>query len=209
MQRRKDSLQSQRWVGIGSPVGRPTARQTGPGSRRATGPLRRGPCAYTASSRSSPHIFSSAYIDPSLWLEQMHHDVAGIDQYPVRSSRALDLDTLQAGILELFTQMLCHRADLPVSQPRGDHHPIAEHCLTGEIHGDDVLGLVVLKAGHDHTLQTVQLRNLGFQLLYPGSRGLLRAGRNGFLAWAAGNHPGFRQLRLDDRLSWGRFVPCR
>jgi hypothetical protein len=56
--KRGDSLQSQRWLGTGFPAGCPATVRVAAGQQVFCAEVR----AYTASSRSSPHIFSSAYI---------------------------------------------------------------------------------------------------------------------------------------------------
>ena len=64
-----------------------------------------------------------------LGLEQMHDDVAGVDQHPVGTAGALHLHALQSGAVQFLRQMFGHRRDLPVGKACRDHHAIAERRL--------------------------------------------------------------------------------
>jgi ribosome silencing factor RsfS/YbeB/iojap len=117
--------------------------------------------------------------------EQVDHQVAGIDQHPVR--RALDRvpPQLQPGLLERLFQVRRHGLDLPLDLAGGDHHAVGEGRPAGDVQHLDVLRLVVLQAGADGR----------HQLLHPFQRRLGPARRAG--------GPG-RPLRTGDRKVLGR-----
>ena len=115
---------------------------------------------YTVSSRSAPHIFSSAYIARASGLNRCTTMSPASISTQSDTAGAFHLHALQPRLVQLLAQMLRHGGDLPVGQAGGDHHAVAERRLPRQVQRDDLLGLVVLQAADDHRLQAVQLRRL-------------------------------------------------
>ncbi len=77
--------------------------------------------------------------------EQMHHDIAGVDQYPIALVLALDGHGTDSLGLEFFDEMIGHGRDLPLRAARGDDHVIGDGGFIFEIDRNDLFGLVVVE----------------------------------------------------------------
>jgi hypothetical protein len=79
--------------------------------------------------------------------EQMHHDIAGVDQYPVALRHALDPQIAETLRLKPLDQLVGNGRDMAVGAAGGDDHLIGESALAVKIDRGDVFGLGVIEAG--------------------------------------------------------------
>jgi hypothetical protein len=81
--------------------------------------------------------------------ENVHNDVAGIDQNPIGMRQALDANIALAGLLQLHRQLVGNCADMAVGAAGRDDHAVSERGFAIEVDGDDVFRLGVFKLGKD------------------------------------------------------------
>jgi len=79
--------------------------------------------------------------------EQMHHDIAGVDQHPVALRHALDPQITETLRLEPLDQLIGNGRDMAVRAAGGDDHLIGKSALAVKIDRGDVFGLGVIEAG--------------------------------------------------------------
>src|SRR6201986_180353 len=95
-----------------------------------------------------PHAFEVVVL-ATFGAEDMHDDVAGIDQNPIALTRAIDRPRAVASLFQTAREMLRHRGDMARRTPGRDHDRVAERGASGEVDGGDVLGLVVVERFQD------------------------------------------------------------
>jgi hypothetical protein len=79
--------------------------------------------------------------------EQMHHDIAGVDQHPVALRHALDPQIAETLRFKTLDQLVGNGRDMAVRAAGGDDHLIGESALAVKIDRGDVFGLGVIEAG--------------------------------------------------------------
>ena len=79
--------------------------------------------------------------------EQMHHDVAGVDQDPVALRHAFDPQIAETLRLKPVDELIGNGRDMAVRAAGGDDHLIGESALAVKIDRGDVFGLGVIEAG--------------------------------------------------------------
>ena len=91
----------------------------------------------------APQLFEIV-IGADLGPEQMHDDIARVDQHPIAPRLTLDRRSA-ARTTAPASRCSVSAAQLPARTAGGDDHIIGDRRLAGEIDGDDVLGLAVIE----------------------------------------------------------------
>lgn len=81
--------------------------------------------------------------------EQVHNDIARVEQHPVAILFAFQGNPFQSGALHLFAQMFRHGSDLPPRCSRRNDHVIGQRGLARKLDGNDVFGFIVLQRRGD------------------------------------------------------------
>src|SRR6185503_13447347 len=95
-----------------------------------------------------PHLFKIVE-GPNFRPEDMHDDVAGVDQHPVALPHALDTDAGTTRVFQVLDQVVGDSADMTLRPAAGHDHVIANRGFSGEIDNDAVLGFHVFETGED------------------------------------------------------------
>jgi len=95
-----------------------------------------------------PHLFKIVE-GPNFRPEDMHDDIAGIDQHPVPLPHALDTDAGTTRVFQALDQVVGNSADMTLRPAAGHDHVIANRGFSGEIDNDAVLGFHVFETGED------------------------------------------------------------
>ena len=100
----------------------------------------------------------------------MDHHVAAIDEHPVALFHSLDLRRAEPGLFQAAYEMVGHRADMALRPSARDHHVIGDGCLSGQIDGNHIFGLVFLQALEHESEHFRRLAGVG-RLSLAGCRG--------------------------------------
>ena len=79
--------------------------------------------------------------------EQMHDDVAGVDEHPVALRHAFDPQIAETLRLKPLDELIGNGRDVAVRAAGGDDHLVRESALAVKIDCGDVFGLGVIEAG--------------------------------------------------------------
>jgi len=88
-------------------------------------------------------------MDPRFGTEQMHDDVAAVDQDPIALIGALDADALQTFGFEFFDEVFGHRLDVTGRGAAGDDHVVGDRRAAGEFDDDRIGRFVVVQGFFD------------------------------------------------------------
>lgn len=91
-----------------------------------------------------PHFFQPVEV-ADFRPENMHDDVAAIDQNPVALLHALDAGGAMTGFFYPARQMVGDRPNMALGAPVGDDHKIRDGGFVFKIDDNDVFGLIVFK----------------------------------------------------------------
>jgi len=83
----------------------------------------------------------------------MNDDVAGIDQDPIAMRQALDTNARHAALFQLGAELLGNRADMAVRAAGRDDHVIGHRAFAGEVDGNRLFRLGVVKDFKNLVLQ--------------------------------------------------------
>lgn len=100
---------------------------------------------------------------PGFVSEQVHDDIAGVDQDPVGLAATFSDVADHSLALQPLEQMLGHRFQMSPGATRSDHHGIGHAGLADEIDDDGVDRFVVTKRCFDEMLEIV-VRRFGSRL---------------------------------------------
>src|SRR5215831_6530725 len=97
---------------------------------------------------SRPHlleVIELAYLGP----EDVHDDVAGIEQHPVALRSAFDAHPTVSGLFKLALDLLGDGSDVPIRAARSDHHVVADGRFPPNIDHHHVLGFGIIQPESD------------------------------------------------------------
>src|SRR5262249_30176257 len=94
----------------------------GPRSGQGLWLVRRGPVARPLSRPHLLEVIERAH----LGSEDVHDNVAGIEQHPIALWPALDAHPAVSGLFELALDLLGDGSDVPIGATRSDHHVVAD-----------------------------------------------------------------------------------
>lgn len=123
--------------------------------------------------RLQPHVFYVVIV-PDLGAEQVHHDIAGIDDDPVALVGSFQPDIAIPLFFQAFLKFFGKSGDLCGGTAGGDDHVIGDTGLAAQVDGFDVFRLVSIQ----------RFFNKGFQL-FRGAEPVLVCFQNGcfLLLW--------------------------
>jgi hypothetical protein len=85
--------------------------------------------------------------------EDMHDDIASVDQHPVAGGFAFDPAQAAQILLQLVDQFFRDGRDLTRRAARADDHIVADRGFAAQINLLDILGLIIFKRGKDNSQQ--------------------------------------------------------
>jgi hypothetical protein len=91
-----------------------------------------------------PHFFEPV-LGADFGPEQVHDDVAAVDQHPIALVGTLDADAFEAFAFQLFDDVLGHGLDVAARKAAGDDHVVGDRAFAGEVDDDRVGGFVVIE----------------------------------------------------------------
>lgn len=102
----------------------------------------------------------------------MHDHIAGIYQHPVGRLQAFHPGRAISRLLDGAQNMIGNRAHMAVGSPAGDQDEVGDGGLSGQIDGDDILCLIIVKNAEDQGFEGFTLPRRPFQA-DRGGRGII------------------------------------
>ncbi len=88
-----------------------------------------------------------------LGFEQMHNNVAGIDQYPVAGFAAFHRHMLKACLVQRFLHAVSKAAHVALRSAGGDNHTVCEIGFAFEVNNDGLFSFEIVEGFGDEFLE--------------------------------------------------------